>query len=55
MKKVFKYKSRLFGKEVVLTFTHNPELDKLKGKVWAPEKLEEVNKMLRNLKTPLPK
>jgi hypothetical protein len=55
MKKVFKYKSNLFNQEVELTFTYNPELDKLIGKVWAPKKLEEVNKLLRNLKTPLPK
>ena len=55
MKKVYKYKSNLFGKEVELTFTHNPNLDKLQGKVWAPKKLAEVNKLLRNLKTPLPK
>jgi hypothetical protein len=55
VKKSFKYKSNLLGKEVVLTFTHNPELDKLQGKKWAPKKLEEVNKLLRNLKMPLPK
>jgi hypothetical protein len=55
MKKVFKYKSNLFNQEVELTFTYNPELDKLKGKVLAPKKLEEANRLLRNLKTPLPK
>lgn len=55
MKKVFKYKSKLFGEEVELTFVYNPELDKLKGRVLAPKKLEEANRLLRNLKTPLPK
>jgi hypothetical protein len=53
MKKTFKYKSDLFNREA--TFTLNEELNKLKGKVWAPKKLEEANKLLRNLKTPLPK
>jgi hypothetical protein len=55
MKKVHKYKSNLFGQEVELTFTISEELNKLQGKVWAPKKLAEVNKLLRNLKTPLPK
>jgi len=50
MKKSFKYTSNLFGKEVVLTFTHDPELDKLKGRILAPKKLEEANKMLRKIK-----
>jgi len=53
MKKVYKIKGDLFKKECTLTY--DPELDKLQGKVWAPKKLEEVNKLLRNLKTPLPK
>jgi hypothetical protein len=53
MKKVLKIKGDLFKREC--TLTHNPELDKLKGKIWAPEKLEEANRQLRNLKTPLPK
>jgi hypothetical protein len=43
MKKVFKYKSDLFKQEV--TFTLNEELNKLKGKVWAPKKLEEANRV----------
>lgn len=55
MKKVYKHKSNLFGKEVELTFTYDPNLDKLQGKVWAPKKLAEANRLLRNLKTPLPK
>jgi hypothetical protein len=50
MDKSFKYISKLFGKEVVLTFTHDPELDKLKGKIWAPKKWEEVNNMLKKVK-----
>jgi hypothetical protein len=53
MKKVFKYKSDLFNQEA--TFTLSEKLNKLKGKVLAPKKLEEANKLLRNLKTPLPK
>jgi hypothetical protein len=53
MKKMFKYKSDLFKQEA--TFTLDEELNKLKGKVWAPKKLEEANRILRNLKTPLPR
>jgi hypothetical protein len=53
IKKVYKFKSELFNKES--TWTYDPNLDKLKGKVLAPKKLAEANKMLRNLKTPLPK
>ena len=53
MKKVHKFKSKLLNKES--TWTHDENLEKLKGKVWAPKKLAEANKMLRNLKTPLPK
>jgi hypothetical protein len=53
MKKTFKYKSELVGRE--LTFTVSKELNKLKGKVLAPKKLEEANKLLRKMKTPLPK
>ncbi len=30
-------------------------MNKLKGKNLAPKKLEEANKLLRKLKTPLPK
>jgi hypothetical protein len=52
-KKVFKYKSDLFYQ--VSTFTLNEELNKHKGKVYAPKKLAEANRMLRNLKRPLPK
>jgi hypothetical protein len=53
IKKVYKFKSELFNKES--TWTHDPNLDKLKGKVLAPKKLAEANRLLRNLKTPLPK
>jgi hypothetical protein len=52
MKKVIKHKSELFGQEI--TFTVNKNLNKLKGKVLAPKKLADANKLLRNLKTPLP-
>lgn len=50
MKKV--YKSRSNPK---VTYTVDENLEKLKGKVLAPKKLEEANRLLRNLKTPLPK
>jgi hypothetical protein len=53
MKKVYKSKSKLFNQEV--TYTLDENLEKLKGKVLAPKKLEEANKLLRELKTPLPK
>jgi hypothetical protein len=38
-----------------MTFTVSEELNKLKGKVLAPKKLADANKLLRELKTPLPK
>lgn len=47
-KKFFRYKSDLFNK--VGTFTMNEELNKYKGKIWAPKKLQEANRILRNLK-----
>jgi hypothetical protein len=53
MKKVIKVKSDLFQQET--TYTVSKELNKLKGKNLAPKKLEEANKLLRKLKTPLPK
>lgn len=53
MKKSFKQKSDLFN--VIITYTVDEELNKLKGKVFAPKKLAEINKLLRKLKTPLPK
>jgi hypothetical protein len=50
MQKVFKQKSDLFNQ--VVTYTVDENLNKLKGKYWL---LAEANKLLRNLKTPLPK
>ena len=51
--KNLKYKSDLFKQEVTLTIDEN--LNKLKGKVLAPKKLEAANKSLRKLKHILPK
>jgi hypothetical protein len=53
MKKVIKYKSDLFEKEVI--FKVSERLNGLKGKVLAPKQLAKANELLRNLKTPLPK
>ena len=53
MKKATKFKSELIGKEV--TFTVSEKLSKLDPQTIAPQKLEEANKTLRELKTPLPK
>lgn len=53
MKKVIKHKSELVGQEI--TFTVSENLNKLKGKILAPKKLADANKLLRKLKTPLPK
>jgi len=53
MKKAYKIKSELFNQ--VSTYTVDENLEKLKGKVLAPKKLEAANKLLRKLKTPLPK
>ena len=51
--KVIKYQSDLFKQEVTLTVDDN--LNKLKGKILAPRKLEAANKALRKLKDSLPK
>jgi hypothetical protein len=51
-KKVIKVYSDLFKREC--TLIHDPELDKLKGKIWAPKKVEEIDKILRKIKS-LPK
>ena len=51
--KVIKYQSDLFKQEVTLTVDEN--LNKLKGKILAPKKLEAANKALRKLKGVLPK
>ncbi len=53
MKKAIKHKSELAGREI--TFTVSEKLNKLKGKIQAPQKLADANKLLRKLKTPLPK
>jgi hypothetical protein len=53
MKKVIKYKSTFSGQEITLTI--DEKLNGLKDKVLAPKKLEEANKLLRKLKSPLPK
>lgn len=52
MKKVIKYKSGLSKQEI--TFTVDEKLNRLKGKVLAPKKLADANKLLRKLKSPLP-
>jgi hypothetical protein len=51
--KVIKYQSDLFKQEVILTVDEN--LNKLKGKILAPRKLEAANKALRKLENVLPK
>lgn len=48
-----KYKSDLFNQEVTVIIDEN--LNKLKGKILAPKKLEEANKSLQKLKHVLPK
>jgi hypothetical protein len=53
MEKVIKYKSDLSKEE--LTFTVDENLNKLKGKILAPQKLSDANKLLRRLKSPLPR
>jgi len=50
-KKVFKSQSDLFRGKV--TYTVDENLEKLNGKILAPKKLKEANRLLRNLKTPL--
>ncbi len=52
MKKVMKYKGA-FSKQQ-MTFTVDEKLNKLKGKVLAPKKLADANKLLRKIKSPLP-
>jgi len=53
MKKVIKHKSEFSQQEI--TFTITEKLSKLEGKILAPKKLAEANRLLRKLKTPLPK
>ena len=51
--KVIKNNSSLFNQQVTLTIDEN--LNKLKGKVLAPKKLDAANKALGRLKHVLPK
>jgi hypothetical protein len=51
-KKVIKVYSDLAKRECTLTL--DPELDKFKGMTWAPKVMEEIDKMLKKLKS-LPK
>lgn len=51
--KVIKYQSDLFKQEITLTIDEN--LNKLKGKILAPKKLEAANKALRKFRNVLPK
>ncbi len=50
--KTITYKSGLLGKRVVMTPDDN--LNKLKGKALAPRKLEDANKILKNVKGSIP-
>jgi len=52
MKQTVKKVTTSWGKEITLIVDEN--LNKLKGKVLAPKKLEEANKHLRRMKS-LPK
>lgn len=49
-KNVIKFTSELSQKEITLTIDEN--LNKLKGKVLAPKKLEKANEDLKGLKLP---
>ena len=51
--KVIKYKSKFTGE--IITFTIDENLNKLKVNELAPKKLAEVNRILGNLKSPLPR
>jgi hypothetical protein len=53
MKKVIKEKSWVSGKMVTYTVTDKPS--KGTADPYIAKKLEEANKLLRKLKTPLPK
>jgi hypothetical protein len=52
MPKVINVYSDLFKREC--TLTHDPELEKLRDKIRLPKKVEEIDKMLKNLRS-LPK
>jgi len=53
VKTTIKRKSLFSDQEI--TFTVDEKLALLKDKVLAPRKLEDANKILKHLKTPLPK
>ena len=52
MKNILKHKSEIFKQDINMTI--DEKLEKLKGKVLAPKKLDEANRLLRKLKSPLP-
>jgi hypothetical protein len=52
-KKSLNYRSELFNQKATLTV--NDELNKLKGKSFAPKKLAAANKSLKRLKDSLPR
>ncbi|HEX9510086.1 MAG TPA: hypothetical protein VF939_06355 [Puia sp.] len=52
MKKIEEKTTTLWGRE--FTITVDEDLNKLKGRILAPKKLEEANKRLRRMKS-LPK
>lgn len=49
MKKIIKTRSNLFEKEITITI--DEKLNKLKGKILAPKKLEKANKQLKKMKS----
>jgi hypothetical protein len=51
--KVIKFKGKFTGEIITLTIDEN--LNKLKVNELAPKKLEEANRILGNLKSPLPR
>jgi hypothetical protein len=48
MEKILRIKGDFFDQKV--NYTYNKELDKLKGRVLAPKKLEQANNDLRKIK-----
>ncbi len=53
MQNTTRYNKASIKPEVIYIVDEN--LNKLKGKVLAPKKLEEANKLLKKLKSPLPR
>ena len=51
-KKTFKVKSRLSNREFILAV--DEKLNKLKGAVFCPQKMEEANRALKKLGNKLP-